>query len=126
MAFALPPAPPLFCLGGNLYPVDASFDWSSDRDVLVDAIRETHVAMRHHHFATLTPDRDWLDCECVDPADHRDLLVMGHFALVNRALSMEPDVGVKRGRSLPFNGIFLRVVQAVAFLVGTVSIDALV
>ena len=126
MAYALPPAPPRVCLGGNRYTVGASVDRCGGRGGVVGAIRETHVAMRHHHFATLTPDRDWLDCECVDPADHRDLLVMGHFALVNRALSMEPDVGVKRGRSLPFNGIFLRVVQAVAFLVGTVSIDALV
>ena len=116
MARALPLSVPEFTLGGTMYPVDPSFDWSHDKDVLVDAVRQTHEAMRMHHFATLTPDRDWLDCECVDPAEHRDLLRRGHALLVDTVLTLEPEVVQQRARSLPVMKSFLAMVQGAAFI----------
>lgn len=105
---------PLFCLGGNIYPVNPEFDWSSDKDVLVDAVRETHEAMRFHHWATLTPNRRWLECECVDPADHRDLLILGHAMMVDLVLSLDPEAPKKRAWRMPVNALFLRVMQSFA------------
>lgn len=119
MADAIPLlSSPLFCLGGTFYPVDPGFDWSSDKDVLIDAVRQTHEALRTHHIATLTPDRSWLDCECVDPADHRDLLVSGHAWLVDLVLTLEPGAmrSPRRAWRLPVNAMFLRAVQALLII----------
>ena len=110
---------PLFCLGGTIYPVDRSFDWSHDRDVLVDAIRETHQAMRMHNLAALCGDRSWLTCECFDVAEHRDRLIEGHAALLDTVLTFEPEVVQQRARSLPVMQLFMRSIQTVVVALGT-------
>ena len=126
MARAFPLPVPEFSLGGIMYPVDHNFDWSNDKDVLVDAVRQTHEAMRMHHLATITPDRDWLDCTCIDLSDHRDLLAAGHALLVATVLRLEPEAPVKRAQQLPVASLFLRAVQAVMLLVGTSALTELI
>lgn len=106
---------PLFALGGTIYPHDPSFDWSRDVDVLTDAVRETHVALRFHHIACLTPERDWLQCECADPAAHATQLMAGHLSLVNILTRLLPDVAHRASSRwrLPVNGYFIRTFNSI-------------
>ena len=117
---------PLFALGGNIYPVDPPFDWTHDSDVLVDAIRQTHEAIRWHAIAAAQDDRSWFLCECADVVAHRDLLVLGHAALLEVVLRSEPDAPVTRSRQLPVTAMFLRTVQSVALLVTALGLQDLV
>lgn len=111
MAYAIPEVPQ-FCLGGTMYPVDNEFDWTGDEDVLIDAIRETHIAARTHHLATLTPDSSWLQCPCPDKATHARELLQGHFSLLNRVLIMDKQVVSHRPKELPVMNLFMRLTQA--------------
>lgn len=115
---------PEFCLGGTIYPVDYDFDWSHDKDVLLEAVRDTHVAMRMHHFATLTPDRDWLRCECTDVAAHRDLLLAGHAALVDTVLTLSPEAPRKSAWRMPLNAQWLRMVNGFVTLILPMTVAA--
>lgn len=116
---------PVFCLGNTIYPVDPEFDWTHDADVLMDAIRQTHVAMRMHTIAIRTPDRSWLACGCTDVARCRDLLVQGHALLLGSALTLEPDAAKTHARDMPVMSMFLRMVQGVALLATSLGLNQL-
>lgn len=119
MAQALPDYDaPLFCLGGTIYPVPPQFDWQHSEDVLLDAIRETRVAMTAHRWASHTPDRLWLDCDCIDPLDHEKYLAHGLFALTNTLLALMPDAPAdpKRAFRIPFMAPVVRSINVLAIV----------
>ena len=82
---------PLFALGSDIYPVDPEFDWSEDSDVLTDAIRHTHLAIRLHGYAKHADDRSWFACDCVDLDAHIGLLSMGLSLLYGQLLRLHPE-----------------------------------
>lgn len=114
-------ASPQFCLGGTIYPVPPDFDWTHDKDVLLDALRETRTAMQTHHWCRYTPDRDWLDCECLDPAAHEELLQAGLFMLIGTAMTMSPDAArsPRQAFRFPVLSQYLRMVQVALFAILT-------
>lgn len=122
----LDPAPEaLFCLGGTIYPVAPTFDWASDLDVLVDAVRDTHAAIRNHQLALLTPTRSWLDCECRDVAAHGRQLIEGHVALIAVLTALLPGWQGKPAaqRRAPLVSQFLSSVHVLALML--VGLDVL-
>jgi hypothetical protein len=96
---------PEFCLGSTIYPINPAFDWSGDDDVLADAVRETHVAIRVHHYAIVADFP--LVCVCSDPKLHRDQLMAGYLDLLGH---MSPTRGTvpQVWHRLPIGQVFLR------------------
>ena len=114
---------PEFSLGNVIYPVPAGFDWSQDQDVLADAVRETHAAIRWHQLAA--QGMMALDCVCADPLAHRDLLLSGYTALL-AVLRPEQGLPTSMWERMPVARQFLTYVSSFLAAVFVLELGPLV